>query len=125
MVLVLLFGCYCLRGGCPSHQLYVCCSCPIVAILWQSWDAERVAEWFEHALGLPEATEACLSRQLSGQEVMDLFLAPQETQHQDNLGATGTARLSALQSFEDILRIDDATKREAVWTILDCISRRT
>lgn len=41
-----------------------------------------------------------------------------------NNNSTGAAKEAALWSFETILRIDDATKREAVWAILDCISRR-
>jgi hypothetical protein len=108
---------------------------PLSAAYPQTWDVERTADWFEHALGLPEATEACLSKQLSGRDVMDLFLAPQEDSSggkQQPLGAsvggrsnsTGQARELALQSFDEVLGIDDEAKRDAVWAILDCISRR-
>jgi len=94
---------------------------------------ESVADWFEHALGLPEATEACLSRQLSGREVLDLFLAPQEAERANtsNLGldlggarSQNAAKEAVLRSLEEVLRIDDATKRAALWSILDCVSRR-
>ena len=38
--------------------------------------------------------------------------------------SAGGGKDAALRTFERVLRIDDATKRQAVWAILDCISRK-